>query len=419
MILFLKNRLKPFKYPTYRKYFAIQLISQVGTWSHELARAWLVLELMGKASALGVLALTTSLPVLFLILQGGVIADKKEVQRLLVLTRTVLAFSALIFAAVVEWSDIQFWHILLFGLIEGTASSFDQPAIQAMASRLVPKEDFQQALAINSTNFHLGRTLGPLVAGLLMAFHGPSLVFLFDGISYLIMAAIILKLDLLPDPRSEESKQRPGWSALMDGFSYLFKNMRYKLLQLLMTICLVLPLFVVIMRTYLKHKFELSSEEFGLIFSAPALGSTAAAIFFIMAKFRNPLIVLKYSIPAICCTYIALTLIDSIGATTAILGIGGFFSYLNFASLTHSMHLTVHDDYRGRMGALIGLGFLSLGPLMGYPVGYFADWIGYENSTYFIIASFAALSAIFAVKWVVLKPDSLHPAKNGIVTSTK
>ena len=72
--------------------------------------------------------------------------------------------------------------------------AYDSPAFQALTVRLVPRGEFQQAIALNSTNFHASRMLGPLVAAWLMTFHGPSLVFLFDGITYLVVAFVLSRI---------------------------------------------------------------------------------------------------------------------------------------------------------------------------------------------------------------------------------
>lgn len=414
MFLFLKSRLIPFKYPTYRKYFLVQTLSQTGTWSHELARAWLVLEILGNATGLGILSLAAALPVLLLILQGGVTADKKNVKNILLITRIALGFAAFAFAYMTEYTQIQYWHVVMFAVIEGLCASYDMPAMQSLAARLVPRHHFQQALALNSSNFHLSRALGPLVAGLLMAFHGPSLVFLLDGLSYFIMLAIIRSLNLEPSQAVQMAKKQNNLQALVEGIHYLMKFMRYRVLQLMLTVTLLMPAMAVIFRAYLKHKFNLDSESFGYVFSSPAIGAFVAAMFFVMAKFKDPILNLAYALPLLCLSLLSITFINNIYLLPVALFFNGFFSYLNFASLTHSLHLAVTDDYRGRLGSVIGLGFLSIGPLMGYPVGFFADSVGYENAIYIIVGSFALLSCIFAIKWAWKSSDTLHPQDSAL-----
>ena len=183
----LRSRLSPFKHKDFNGFFIVQSLSLIGTWSHDLARAWIVIELMGKASALGTLMLAVAIPSLLLILFGGVVVDRTDMRKLMMVTKVILAVSSLALAFLVEFGEIQMWMLLIFAVIEGLIVSFDSPALQSLVVRLVPRDDLQQALAINSTNFHTGRMLGPLVAGTLMAWHGPALVFLFDAISYILL----------------------------------------------------------------------------------------------------------------------------------------------------------------------------------------------------------------------------------------
>lgn len=121
MRAFIHSRLAPFKHASFRRYFLVQTLSMIGTWSHDLARAWIVVEMMGKAAALGLLMLSVALPTLILILQGGVLVDKLEVRRLMMATRATLAVSAVTLAALTEFGEIQLWHLLVFGFLEGVS----------------------------------------------------------------------------------------------------------------------------------------------------------------------------------------------------------------------------------------------------------------------------------------------------------
>lgn len=392
------SRLSPFRHADYRAFFFVQTLSLIGQWSHDLARAWIVIELMGRAGALGSLMLAIAIPSLFFTLQGGVLVDRINVKKLMIITKLLLAALSLLLATVVEFGSIQFWHLLIFGLIEGCIVAFDTPAYQALTVRLVPRKDFQQALALNSTNFHGARMLGPLVAGGIMAVWGPAAVFLLDALTYIVLVLVLRKINLLKVKRSDKSLGQSHWQSLWNGLLYIQQTpaIRYKILQLILTISLIFPLLMVVFRTYVQAKFDLNAEQFGYIFTFPALGSMLGALSFTILKPHKPVRALLFSIPSASFLIYIFPHISDLWLAAGIMSLTGFFMYLSFAALTVSLHLEVEEDYRGRLGSVIGLCFLSIGPLMSFPIGLFADFVGFEIAIHLLAVFFLIGSAYLA-----------------------
>lgn len=339
----------------------------------------------------------TALPGLFLILHGGVLVDRIDVRKMMIWTKALLAVIALSLAALVEFSQIQYWQLLMFGLLEGLVNAFDSPAFQALVVRLVPRQDFQQALALSSTNFHFSRMLGPAIAGGLMLVHGPSLVFFFDGLTYVALVFILsgVKLD---HARRAGNAFKGQWAAMWEGLLYIARSakMRHRVLQLVLTICLVFPLLIVVFRTYMKVRFNLNAEEFGFMFTLPALGSMTGALSFALIQPKEPIKALLFGVPGAGGTLVLVPLMPTPLAAGLMMALTGFFMYLTFASLTVSLQLELHDDFRGRVSSVIGLCFMSLGPLMGLPIGGFADLVGFEPSIYALSIVFLVCSAVLA-----------------------
>lgn len=394
----LLSRLAPFKSGNFSRFYFVQTLSSIGKWSHDLARAWIVVEMFGKAGALGTLLLATAIPSMIFILYGGVLVDRVEVKRVFMATSFFLAVASMALAGITEFAQIEFWHLLIFGVIEGLIMAFQSPAFHTLTVRLVPREDFQQALALNSINFHLARTIGPLLAGLLMAWKGPAAVFLFDGLTYFLLFAILITLQLKPTSRSEEAQRESPWSALKQGLIYLWKapNMRYKVLQLLGTISIIFPVIIVIFRTYVKEKFQLSSEDFGYVFTWPAMGSALGSVSLTVLKPKKPLRMLLVGVPATALFLAAIPLAESLLTTCILMSFCGLSVYLSFVSLTMSLHLDVKEAFRGRMSSIIGMGFLSIGPMMSFPVGFYADWIGFEMSVFSSAGLYLCFSGLLA-----------------------
>ncbi len=395
MFQLLKSRLSPFRHKAFRNFFFVQALSLVGTWSHDLARAYIVIEMMGQAGALGSILLASAIPGLLLMMHGGVLVDRLEVKNLMIATKSILAVVSIALAFVTEFSSIQLWHLFVFAILEGIIVSFDSPAYQTLTIRLVPKEDFQQAIAINSTNFHTARMLGPVIAGVLMAWHGPSLVFLFDGLSFIGLIFILRTLNLREVKRDVKTHST-SWASLREAFQYIAHNkeMKFYSLQLLSTILLVFPLLLVVFRTYIKLKFDLSGDQFGYVFAFPATGAMLGSLIFAAIKPKSPSNALYFGVPLATILMFITPLADTLWLTVFCISLLGFSSYLCFASLTVSLHLQVQEEFRGRIGAFIGIAFLSLGPLASYPIGVLADNIGYENCIYIFASLFGGLSIL-------------------------
>lgn len=410
MLKLLKNRLHPFAHSSFRLFFFSQSFSLIGTWSHELARAWLVLEIAGTTTALGTLLLCTSLPALFLSLHGGAIADKKDTRRLLIVTKCILACSAFTLFFICEFSHVKFWMVLVFGIIEGLVNSYDGPAFTSIFARTVPREDFQQALAIQSTSFHVSRMLGPAIAGLLMAWKGPAFVFLFDALSYLAVIFAISKIKLRDRIVGGPASVEKGFKKFIDGMKFFFNDpqKRYKQIQLFLSIMLIVPMLNLVFRSYLKQKFILNAEQFGYLFSFPALGAMSGAVYLMLAALRKPMRNLIFGVPLLVVCLLSVKYANNPMLAAALLGLSGFFSYLNIASITQSLHLDTPDDYRGRLGSIITLGFTSIGPLMSFPIGIYTDIMGFEDAIHDFTLLFALGSIILAYSNYLRRPKDIH-----------
>ncbi len=394
----IKARLAPLRYPDYRNFFIAQTLSMVGTWSHDLARAWIVIKATGSAGALGNLSLAISLPCLIFILFAGVLVDRTNVKRLLQVTKSLMGIMALCLAALAEFGDLQVWHLMVFGVIEGVLIAFDSPGFSTLVVRMVPRADFQQAIALNSANFHTSRMLGPLVAGWLMAIHGPSLVFLYDGVTYFLVALILVGVTVKALPNEQKPKTSTGAFDLFEGLRYAFRHplMRYRLLQLFLTISCMFPVMMAIFRVFIQNKFALSAAEFGEVFSFPALGAMGGALSFAILKPKNPMKALWLGIPLTILASALVPFATELWPSVALMTVTGFALYLTFASLTISIHLEVEERFRGRLSSMIGLGFFAIGPLMSFPWGHLADYIGAPEAIWVASAVLGAGSAILA-----------------------
>ncbi len=401
------TRFSPFRYRNFNIFYGAQTWSLIGNWASDLARSWIVIEMMGKAGTLGFVMMAGALPGLFLYFYGGALADRVQVQKVIVITKIFFSLLAFSLALTLELTQIQLWFLIMYAALEGTLLCFDLPLNAKIIARLVKRKHFQQAITLHSVGFHSARMLGPLVAGIFLATWGPSSVFFFDAISYFIIALLLYRLTLMPDVIQRKPKTQMNLRKLLRNLRNYFRadhQIRFFMLQLLATVLIIIPISVVILRTYLKKKFQLDAGGFGLLFASPAAGSMVGAFIMTFAQPKKPYRNLIFSIPLLIISLSALVSLDSKMLTTIVLFFMGLFSYLCFASLTLSIHMTVRESFRGRISSLIAMGFTSLGPLMSFPIGTMADNIGYRASVYLLLIVYATVSLALGMTYLQSKP---------------
>ena len=149
-----------------------------------VAQGWLVYQLTSSAFMLGAVGFAQSLPILLFSLFGGVLADRFERRRLMVWTQTGMMVLAFVLAFLTLRGLITIWHILAIAFLNGTVNAFNTPVRQSIVSDLVRREDLQNAIAINSTQFQLSRSLGPALAGATLAHVGPGWCFIINAMSF-------------------------------------------------------------------------------------------------------------------------------------------------------------------------------------------------------------------------------------------
>ena len=170
--------------------------STIGTWMQKVAQNWLVLTLAGSSSAffLGLDSFLGELPILLFTLVGGVIADRHDRRRLLLMSQYIQMTAAFTLAALVYGNRVQIWQVLTLSVITGLAQAFGGPAHQSLMPSLVSKEDVPNAIAFNSIQFNLARVIGPLLAGAALGAFGMAACFGLNGLSFLAVIAAILSL---------------------------------------------------------------------------------------------------------------------------------------------------------------------------------------------------------------------------------
>ena len=214
----LRRVFKAFHYRDFRLMFTGACISSIGTWMQNLAQAWLVLDISKSPFYLGLDAFLAGIPIFFFSLIGGVVADRVERRKVLLMSQYVQMSSAFILTALILVGAVRIWEILCLSFVVGLAQSFGGPAYAALIPSLVSKEDMPNAIALNSIQFNVARVLGPAIGGLALDNLGAVWCFGLNGLSFLapILSLTILNTRYLPEKTGESI-----FASMKKGFKFI------------------------------------------------------------------------------------------------------------------------------------------------------------------------------------------------------
>src|SRR5215210_2868399 len=172
----------------YNLFLIGQFISVIGTWMQNTAQPYLAYRISGRPLDLGLIGFASTLPTLILALPAGVLVERWDKRKTVIIFQSIMALQAFGLAALTFTGQIQIWHITLFALIFGTASAVEITARQAMLIELSGREALPSAIALQSMVFNVGRVIGPLLASWLLTSTGTEgSVFMANGVSYLFV----------------------------------------------------------------------------------------------------------------------------------------------------------------------------------------------------------------------------------------
>jgi len=273
----LPEAMKSLRHRNFRLFFTGQLVSLVGTWMQSVALSWLVYRLTGRATLLGFVALATQGPIVLFGSLGGVLADRLDPRRLLVLTQALQLVQALLLAWLTLTGRIQVWHILVLAVGLGLANAFDLPGRQVLVARTVDRDDLPNAIALNSSIFHGTRVLGPAIAGIMVAAVGEGWCFLANAVSFLAAIAGLVMMRLPAwAPRTDHP---PVFAHLLEGVRFVRGDKRVRLLMLLLgAVCLMGMPYTVLMPVFAQSILHGGPRAMGLLMAASGTGAVLGAV---------------------------------------------------------------------------------------------------------------------------------------------
>lgn len=250
--------------------------STVGTWMQILAQSWLVYELSNSSVYLGLDAFFGQIPIFLFSLFGGVFADRKNRQTMLIVSQVIQMTCAFVLATLVATGRVHVWHIWCLSFTVGLAQSFGGPAYSALIPTLVKKEDLQNAIALNSIQFNVARVLGPAIGGIALVKLGAKWCFALNGISYV---AVIISLLMIHPKFVPEKTGESVIESMREGIDFMRKREGMKSLITLAFLATFLsyPLFT-FLPVMARTVFHGGPNTFTLLLCFSGVGSVAGAL---------------------------------------------------------------------------------------------------------------------------------------------
>ena len=398
--------LRAFKSRNYRLYFIGQGISLIGTWMQQIALSWLVYRLTRSAFMLGVVGFASQIPMMILTPITGVLADRWNRYRIMIINQILEMGLALILAVLIFTNRISIWPIVFVGLILGVVNALDAPTRHAFVVQLVDRrQDLANAIALNSAMFNGARLIGPSIAGILISLTGEGICFLLNAVSFLAVIAALLAMKI--EPRKKKGPPNKGHIGreLIEGFQYTFHHQEIRLIILYYAWVALMGMSVIVLMPILADKI-LNGGAHGLGFLMGAMGIGAMVGAFGLAA-RPSTRGLRRLIGVSSTIFgLALILLAASRQFAVSLGLMVFIGLGMVSQMTASntfLQTVVDDDKRARVMAFYLLAFFGTMPLGNLLAGSVASKLGVPTTILLAGLSVLAGSIFFSLRFSRLK----------------
>jgi MFS family permease len=358
----------------FRRYFIGQTISLSGTWMQTVAQGWLVLQLTGSGTAVGVLTALQFLPVLFLGPVGGLVVDRFDTRRLLLATQLTSGLLALVLGVLVATGWVRLWMVFVLAVMLGVVTVVDNPARQSFVMELVGPELLTNAITLNSVNINAARVVGPAMAAALIALIGLAPCFLLNAASYVAVVVALLLIDrsqLHVGPIIQRAKGQ-----VREGLKYVWRTPSLKVPLIMMALIGTLAYeFQVILPLTAEFTYNGTAATYGLLTGAMGAGAVVGGLL-TASRVRHGLKDLTVVSAAFGVAIWSVALAPTLPVAVAALVIVGGVSIVFLARANTLVQLRSDPMYRGRVMALWTVAFLGTTPVGGPIIGWIGEHLG-------------------------------------------
>jgi len=375
------NTFKAFRSRNYRLYFSGQSLSLIGTWMQRTAVYWLIYTQTHSAFMLGVAVFATQFPSFLLSPLGGVISDRYNRYRVLLITQVASLVQATLLMALVLFTPYTIWEIFTLSVLLGIINAFDVPVRQSMVNEIIDNKDhLPNAIALNSSMVNLARLVGPALSGIVLEKLGAGICFLINALSFVAVITSLLLMrfpEFIPRPRPKKVMRefKEGWKYLKQTPSIGF------IVLLLACVSLLVIPFITLLPVYAKVIFNGDASTFGYLNSFIGLGAVSGTVF--LASLKAGVDLKKILFINLLIFGGALVLFSHmtnfpIALCFALLAGFGMMSQTTISNTI--IQTNVSAEMRGRVISYYAMAFFGMQPLGGLLIGAVSQYIGSPNT---------------------------------------
>ena len=400
---------RAFSNRNYCLYFGGQSVSQIGTWMQRTGVSWVIYTMTHSAFMLGITLFATQFPSFLLSLYGGIISDRYDRYKIMLVTQAAAMIQAVLLAVLMLTNQYAVWSILTLSVILGVINAFDMPARQPLVHEIIRNEsDLPNALALNSSMTNLARVIGPAMSGIILEKLGAGICFSLNALSFVAVITSLLLMKL--PPAAQHPAQKKIVAELKDGFVYI-RHTPIIGMTLLMLSCvslLVLP-YNTLLPVFAKIVFKGDATTFGYINSFIGLGALGGAFFLASLKPGVDLkIVLLINTFILGFSLMFFSHISSFPLAMLFATTCGFGMMAQTTVGNTIVQIHAAPNMRGRVMSFFALAFFGMLPLGSLAVGGLSQKIGAPN----MLLCQGAIAIIIAIIFLnYLRKDKLNKRK--------
>ena len=377
----MKSIIRSLRHRNFRLYFLGQSISVTGTWMQSVAMGWLVYRLTDSKILLGVVGFTAQILTFVVAPLAGVLADRWDRRRALIVAQTLAMAQALAMAAVTLTGTVEVWHIIALSFFTGLVRGFEVPTRQSFIIQMLDdRSDLPNAIALNSFMVNAARLVGPLMAGGIIALVGEGTCFLVNGVSYGAVIAALVAMRIAPRPRL-----RPTggvMAGLVEGFAYARRTpvIRAAIIVLAVTSLVGVP-YTTLMPVFARDILTGGPHTLGYLRGATGGGARVGAALLAARKERMRLgRMILLAAAAFGAGLIAFALAahyrPTLWLSLPILVWVGCAMMVQMYSSNTLLQTVVDEDKRGRVMSFYTMAFMGVIPFGAVLAGWMAEHLG-------------------------------------------
>jgi predicted MFS family arabinose efflux permease len=348
--------------PNFRLFWSGNFLSNIGTWMQNVALGWLVLTLTNSAFWLGVVGFAGSIPFLFITLFGGVVADRVNKRRLLLVTQSGMMILAFLLAALAYFKVITVWEVILISFLNGVALAMNQPSYQALVPQLVKREDLTNAIALNAVQFNSSRVLGPALGGYAMILVGMAGNFFLNGLSFL---AVLWALVRIRYPKEKPPARESVLTSLVAGLRYVRGNPQMYVLVWMIGIASLMAMgFLTFIPYFARDQLGAGESGLGWLLAGSGAGSVMGAVTVAwQGRIRHRGAVIALGSAAVMGAIVVFCYSRNFALSEFLMVLEGYGMILTISSVNVAMQTLSSEEMRGRVMSIYGTCFLGLPPI--------------------------------------------------------